>query len=197
MRMPRAVMALGVAAVAAVVGSGRAEAQTVGTFFWRLAPFCNVVTLTVTQQGAGYVVDGYDDQCSFPQRAPVVGVATPNPDGTIGFGLTIVTSPGGKPVHVDARISLATLSGPWNDSAGNTGTFQFGAGPASGTARPAPTTSVIPAPITLLSDGGIVARGTGGSGAIPATGAGVRMMWYPQPESSNRIAIDRPASCSP
>ena len=102
-----------------------AGAQTLGTFRWQLQPFCNVVTVTVTQSGAVYTLDGYDDQCGAPQRAPLVGLATPNPDGSIGLGLNIVTVPGGRAVSVDARISLATLGGNWTDSAGNIGTAVF------------------------------------------------------------------------
>lgn len=171
----------GLVIVAAMTGAASsAQAQSLGMLRWRLDPFCNVVTLTVTQTGSVFTLDGYDDQCSLPQRAPVTGVATFNPDGTVGFGFTIVTTPGGKPVHVDARISTATLNGPWIDSVGNSGTFTFGAGPTNGTPRPPATPSVLPAPFGFLTEGGFVARGTGGAGAIPARGSGVRMMWYPQ-----------------
>ncbi len=58
-------------------------------------------------EGAVYTLDGYDDQCGAAQRAALVGLATPNPDGTIGFGLNIVTVPGGRGVQVDARITMA------------------------------------------------------------------------------------------
>lgn len=34
------------------------EAQSLGTFRWQLQPFCNVVTVIVTQQGAVYTTDG-------------------------------------------------------------------------------------------------------------------------------------------
>ena len=87
--------------------------------------------------GAIYTVDGYDDQCGAAQRAPLVGLATPNPDGTIGFGLHVVTVPGGRGVHIDARITLPSGSGSWTDSAGNSGTFAFGA-TTGGSPRPAP-----------------------------------------------------------
>ncbi len=68
-----------------------------------------------------------------------MGVAAPNPDGTIGFGLNIV-SPSGLPVPVQARITIATLSGTWSDSAGHSGTFAFG-GSGGGTPRPGPPPS--------------------------------------------------------
>jgi hypothetical protein len=37
----------------------------------------------------------------------------------------------------------------------------------------------VPAAIRLLTDGGLVATGEAGVGAIPATGPGLRMMWHP------------------
>lgn len=104
-----------------------ASAQPLGTFTWQLQPFCNRVTIAVTQNGGLYTLDGYDDQCGAPQRAPLVGLATPNPDGSIGFGFHIVTVPGGRSVAVEARIDLATLGGSWSDGAGNGGAFAFGA----------------------------------------------------------------------
>lgn len=123
--------------LAGVLGAvSPAGGQSLGQFSWQLQPYCNVVTVNVSQNGAVYTVDGYDDQCGATQRAPLTGLATPNPDGTIGFGLAIVTAPGGAPVHVAARISLTTLSGTWNDSAGATGTFAFGAN-SGGAPRPA------------------------------------------------------------
>lgn len=156
-----------------------ANAQPIGTFSWQLQPFCNRVTVNVTQNGGIYTADGYDDQCGGPQRAPLVGLGTPNPDGTIGFGLHIVTVPGGRGVQVDARITLAALGGSWADSAGNSGTFAFAAN-TGGNPRPAPSSgSAIPGTFSLLTDGGFLARGTAGVGAIPASGIGTRMMWHP------------------
>ncbi|MBP7777428.1 MAG: tail fiber domain-containing protein [Acidobacteria bacterium] len=165
--------------VASGVATGRAGAQSLGTFRWQLQPFCNVVTVTVTQQGSNYTLDGYDDQCGTPQRAPVVGLGTPNPDGTIGFGLHVVTAPGGRAVQIDARISLAALSGPWTDSTGNSGTLVYNAG-TGGSARPfPPAPPTIPATFALQPDGGFLAGGNLLTGAIPASGPGVRMMWHP------------------
>lgn len=104
---------------------GEARAQPLGAFSWQLQPFCNVLTLNVTQQGGVFTLDGFDDQCGAPTRASAIGVAFPNPDGTIGIGLAIVVTPGATPVHVDATISLATVSGTWRDSLALAGTFAF------------------------------------------------------------------------
>jgi hypothetical protein len=102
-----------------------AGAQSLGAYRWQLRPFCNVVTLLVTQQGAQYTLDGTDDQCGSSAKAAVRGMAFLNPGGGIGFGLTIVTVPGGNPVHVEAAIVITTLSGSWKDSLGHSGDFVF------------------------------------------------------------------------
>ena len=80
--------------VVVALSARHADAQTLGSVSWQLQPFCNKVTVNVTQTGAIYTLDADDDQCEAAQRAPLTGLATPNPDGTIGFGLNIVTVPG-------------------------------------------------------------------------------------------------------
>jgi len=175
--LTRSLFSVLVVAAVSLAASG-AEAQPLGTFTWQLQPFCNVVTVNVMQQGAVYTMDGYDDQCGAARRAPIVGLGTPNPDGSIGLGWNIVTTPGGRGVQVDARITLPSASGTWSDSAGNAGTLALGAS-TGGSARPLPATpAAIPGAFSLLTDGGFVARGTAGGG-IPAAGAGTRMMWHP------------------
>ena len=109
-----------------------AHAQSLGTFKWQLQPFCNVVTMHVVGVAGVYTLEGYDDQCGAPTRAPLTGVATPNPDGTIGFGLNVVATPGGRGVQIDARILLPAMNGPWTDSQGNTGTFVLTPGGGTG-----------------------------------------------------------------
>src|SRR5262245_48663384 len=94
-----------------------ANAQPLGTFKFQLQPYCNVVSLSVTQNGALYRLEGTDDQCGATTIAAATGLAFFNPNGTIGFGLTIVATPGGAPVTLDATISASTLSGTWRDSA--------------------------------------------------------------------------------
>lgn len=166
----------------ALMGPGVASAQSLGTFRWQLAPFCNTVTVTVTQGSGVYTLDGFDNQCGAPQRAPVVGVATPNPDGTIGLGFQIVTVPGGRLVGVDARISLNSLGGPWTDSAGNSGTMVFN-GPGSGSARPLPSAgpvwgTVISSPVSPTSPVGL---GIVIGEPTPSVGAAVAAQWGEAP----------------
>lgn len=113
-------------------------AQTIGAFTWQSQPYCNVMTLTVTQVGATYRLEGFDDQCGAATRASVIGTAFVNPDGTIGLGLSVVAAPGGTPVHVDATVTAPTFGGAWRDSAGGSGAFVFSPPvPAAGAPRPA------------------------------------------------------------
>ena len=159
--MSRVAGCIAVATALVLTGARHATAQSLGTFTWQLQPFCNRVTVQVTQSGGVYTLDGYDDQCGAPQRAPLVGLAAPNPDGSIGLGFHIATSPGGKTVSVESRISLASIGGPWTDSAGNTGTLVLN-GAAAGSARPAPATGAAPGSVTAVS----LAPGAVGSAAI-------------------------------
>lgn len=158
-----------------------ADAQSLGTFRWQLQPYCNIVSLVVTQSGGVYRLEGTDDQCAGGRdQASVIGTAFPNPDGTVGLGLNVVTSPGGLALPVQAEIAMSTLSGTWRDSAGNAGTFTFtpGAG-TGGSPRPGPPpATAIPPSFALNLDGGFLARGTFGVGEVPASGTGVRMMWH-------------------
>jgi hypothetical protein len=127
-----------------------ANAQPIGTFRWQLQPYCNVVTVNVTQQNSIYTLDGTDDRCAASQAASVVGVAFLHPTGMVGFGLSIVL-PGGMPVHVEATIDMTSLSGTWRDSAGQNGTFVFTPGAGSGgVPRPVPTSLLFPASITSV-----------------------------------------------
>jgi hypothetical protein len=137
--------------LALILAASSAAAQPVGTFRWQLQPNCNIVTLSVTQQGEVYTLDGFDDQCGAATRASVVGTAFLNADGAVGIGLTTVLAPGGTPVHIDARIDLASLGGPWRDSAGNSGTFVLtpGAG-TGGPLRPVTPNGVAPGSITAV-----------------------------------------------
>ena len=117
--------------------TGLASAQSLGTFRWQLQPYCNVLTLAVTQVGAQYRFEGFDDQCGAATRAAVTGLGVANADGTIEFGLTIVGANG--PQHVDVTFSIGPLGGPWRDGSGVTGTLVFlPSGAGSGAPRPAP-----------------------------------------------------------
>lgn len=137
------VISIALVACLTAIAAAESAAQPLGTFRWQLLPYCNVVVASITAQGQIFSLAGFDDQCGAGQRASASGTAFQNPDGTIGIGLNIVVAPGGGHVHVDARISLASLGGPWSDSAGNSGSFVFTpAGNLGGPPRPAPSHSI-------------------------------------------------------
>lgn len=178
----RRCLACALVALAALAGAVQADAQVLGTFRWQLQPYCNVVALVVTQVGGVYRVDGADDQCGAATSASVTGTAFQNPNGSIGLGLNVVTTPGGMASSVDATIALASLSGTWRGPGGTSGSFVFTPGaPTPGSPRPLPAAAVPPA-ISLLSGGSFVAAAVGTAG-IPASGPGARMMWYAHKEA--------------
>lgn len=120
------------AVVVVGLSSEDSSAQPLGAFRWQLQPYCNVIEVTVVQQGAQYQLDGTDDQCGADRRAAVTGMAFLNPDGSIGLGLSIVTTPGGVPAHIDATITVAGFSGTWRDGTGGEGDFVFTPGAGTG-----------------------------------------------------------------
>jgi hypothetical protein len=97
-----------------------AAAQTsLGTFNWRLAPYGSVLTLTVTQRGSVYELIGFESQCGGNLSLPASGVAVPQANGTIFFGVTSINERG-HGLHTRGFITLPSLSGTWSDNAGNT-----------------------------------------------------------------------------
>ena len=191
-----------IAAFGILVASS-AWAQPIGTFRWQLQPYCNVISLNVIGEGGNYTLDGTDDLCGATEKASANGLAFQNPDGTIGFGLTIVTPPGGEAVHIKATINLVTLGGTWTDSNGNTGLFVFTPGvgiagaPRPGAPAPVPSPTrlsyafdlaagAVTTPITLpnnipVSLAGVTTtlnfRGVGQASLLSIPGAGGFIEW--------------------
>ena len=144
------------------------SAQPVGLFSWRLQPYCNVVTVNVVQTGAVFTLDGFDDNCGGTNaRSAVTGIATPNPDGTITVGLTIVNGQGGAPPQVSARITLPAASGTWTDGGGQSGSFVLGG--SGGGSGPRPAVAVAAGPAGPTGPAG-AAGPTGAAGAAGPTG---------------------------
>jgi hypothetical protein len=159
MILRRLASAINVAAVCCGIVP-EAGAQSLGTFKWQLQPYCNVIALTVTQNGPVYRLDGTDDQCGASQRGAAIGSAFTNPDGTIGLGFVLVMAPGGQSVAVEAVITLATLSGTWRDQLGHAGTFAPTSGTSTGGAALPPSAGT---PITGVAVGpGLAASLAGG-----------------------------------
>lgn len=136
-----------------------ASAQTIGTFQFALQPFCNQVSIAITQEGATYRLAGWDDACGANERYPLRGVITGNADGTLHFAFT-VTRPNGISVETSVRnFSVGTLTGNWTDSAGNAGSFPLAGAPGGSGARPGPTSTIPTNSVTTVNivDGSITA----------------------------------------
>lgn len=126
--MSRYVLTVPLAAIV-VLAATAAHAQTVGTFRWQTGPYCNLIALTVIQQGTAFQLTGADDRCGAGV-APVSGTAILT-GASVALGFA-VTSPSGATSHVSATVSLATLSGTWTDSDARTGPFVFSTGTSTG-----------------------------------------------------------------
>ena len=132
-----AVLALGVFDV------GSADAQVIGTFRWKFAPYCNVVTLQVEQKGTIFSLSGTDDACNGSAPASTAnGSAHVNANGTVGMSL-IVVRPDGLVITNAMTLDVGTFSGTWRDEWGNSGTLEF-----------SPTSSAggVPKPLTMRGD---------------------------------------------
>jgi hypothetical protein len=110
------------------------SAQSLGTFRWRLEPFCNIVTVLVEQKGALYELTGTDDQCGAMVVGSVSGSAHLNPSGTASVSIVVVR-PDGIPITTTAILNIATLNGTWADEYGAGGAFTFNPAGSSGTPR--------------------------------------------------------------
>lgn len=125
--------------LATVLGDvGRSSADELGTFRWRFAPFCNVITLTVVQDGAALLLSGVDDDCGFTNGSPATGTLFVQ-GGIVTGQVTIVAqtgSAGAVAVHNWIQISLGNGSGNWYDDFGNSGSFTFNPSAAPGSQRP-------------------------------------------------------------
>lgn len=137
--------------VAVLLGAAEyASGQPLGTFRWQYSPYCNVVTLSVVQQGSVFVLSGFDDNCGAGDGSSATGTAFFNPDGGVGIGLTTIATVGAN-VSSAIQISPASLSGTWSDNEGNSGNFTFSPPvPASGSARPGASG---PAGLTSIQQG--------------------------------------------
>lgn len=181
-QMPRT-SRLAAAAIALLIciTATTAGAQSLGTFRWQLRPYCDVITVTVTQVGAIYRLEGTTDFCGAAQAGSVVGTAHPNPNGTIGIGLNVLTAPRGTAAPLSAEITLPSASGTWSDG-GASGTFVLTPGVGTGgPPRPAPfgLTTLPSGAFGFNSAVGMALTSNGASSpTIPVEGAGTRMMWY-------------------
>ncbi|MGD9902134.1 MAG: hypothetical protein AB7U83_01595 [Vicinamibacterales bacterium] len=146
--MPSTVLASVTVVGLLLVTPALVTAQTFGTFTWQMQPYCNVVSLTLANTPAGFTLQGTDNQCGAADKAGAFGLASFNAAGNVTLTFTIVTAPGGRPVHVSAIVSPATGSGTWTDSAGNSGTFALSGAVPGLPPRPLPPSGLAIATVT-------------------------------------------------
>ena len=174
-------LASGMAMAVLLVGTSRAQAQVIGTFTWQTQPYCNIVTLTVIQQGALFQLTGTDNLCGAG-AAPVTGTAVPA-GGGVAFGFTIALPTGGA-AHLSATIALATLSGTWTDADGHTGPLTFGAS-SGGPSRPAPAPATA---ITVSQFSPTVYGGTGAASTVARSDHDHDVQYYTKSQADARVA---------
>lgn len=176
MRVRRTVQLLPLVVLLAGVS---AEAQVIGTFRWQTRPACNLITLTVVQQGGMFQLTGSDDLCGAG-AAPVTGTAVPA-GGGIALGMSVAL-PSGRAAHLTATITLATVSGTWTDADGNTGPFAFTGASNGGAPRPAPTTSALILPGQLAP---AVFGGTGSATTVARSDHAHDDRYFTEAETTN------------
>lgn len=170
-----------------------AQAQTVlGTFSWKLQPFCNTVSVQVTQEGATYRLAGWEDGCGGVVRQPVQGTVSPNLDGTLSFLLATATA-GGVPVTTSVRFDVGSLGGTWTDSAGNSGAFVLGA-PAGGSPRPLGGSGLAPSSVTTTT----IVDGTIGGVDVNSAQVQLRVSGScPAGQAMRSVAVSGTVVCQP
>jgi len=122
------------------LGPRVAGAQVMGTYSWQTQPYCNVVTLTIVQQGPAFQLSGVDNLCGAGS-APVTGTAVVTAGG-VSMGLAVAL-PNGRAAHLSTTVSLANFAGTWTDSDGSSGPFAFVTASTGGSPRPAPTSAAV------------------------------------------------------
>lgn len=113
----RTISALVLAAL--VLAAAPAQAQVIGTLNWQLQPYGSVLTLTITQKGNLFALEGFEAQCGGNLSLPVTGLAVVQANGTIMFGVTSINE-GGRGLHTRAYVTAGNnFNGTWADNAGN------------------------------------------------------------------------------
>ena len=123
--LPSVVVSLATAVIG-LTSVSSASAQSLGTFRFQFAPFCNVVTVLIEQKGTVFELTGTDDGCDGAAPASTAnGSAHFNTGGSsVGISLALVR-PDGFVVNNIISLNPGTLAGTWRDDWGNTGNFVF------------------------------------------------------------------------
>ena len=134
MHLSRRIWVLVFAGVLLGGAAADAGAQVLGTFRWRMAPYCNVLTLTAVQYGPAIQVSGFDDKCGLQPRDPVTGSVFL--DGAAGVGHLGLIDTDGLTSTIRFTVNLSSLSGTWVDNSDRGGDFTFNPSAAPGDMRP-------------------------------------------------------------
>jgi hypothetical protein len=129
----RPTVRFGILALGLVASPG--HAQVLGPFTMQLAPFCNVIAFTVSDQGLTFSLSGFDDNCGGAARLSASGNVFFNSNGSVGGGLSIIAT-GQAASQVALTIDPGGPSGSWTDNTRNAGMLVFGVGSGAGTPRP-------------------------------------------------------------
>lgn len=113
----RSISAFVLAALVFAAAPSAAQAQVLGTFYWQLQPLGSVLNLTITQKGSIFSVEGFEAQCGGNLSLPLTGVAIPQANGTIFFGLTSINE-SGSGLHTRAYMNTSNFGGTWADNTG-------------------------------------------------------------------------------
>lgn len=125
--------------LALTLAASTVSAQTLGTFRWRTAPYCNVMTVTVTAVGSVFRLEGVETQCGGNPSQPVWGIGLVQPNGSIMLGFSVVPSVGSaNPVVIRASLG-GSFSGSWTDNEFSSGTFEFNPTCTTACGGPRPT----------------------------------------------------------
>lgn len=160
----RSMLARTAVALAIASAASSASAQTIGTFRWNLAPFCNDVNLTITQTPLGYSGAGFDDVCGGTP-VPVNAIFTVSGGSSVQGSFSEVLADGSS-IFTSLQLSLSGLNGTWNDSSGNSGPLVFNQAFTSG--GPRQTARELWA--YVISNAGLHATSGGITVTHPATG---------------------------
>ncbi len=130
---PRLALSFGVFALGVVASKG--EAQILGPYSFQLAPYCNVLTVTVIPVPTGFQVSGTDNGCGADAQGTFGTAFASGAD----VKLSLVTlGANGQPRYVAATINPLAGTGTWSDNGGHGGQL-VAAGSAPGSPLPAPS----------------------------------------------------------
>ncbi len=119
-----------------IFGINLANAQVLGTYRWNLAPFCNVIKLTVTKLDGGFSAIGSDDQCGLNEQLSTSGSFITLPNNGFSKGVFTSMSSDGSVILITLNVDPNTGNGEWSDNSGNRGNAIFNPATAPGIARP-------------------------------------------------------------